>query len=367
MRTNTVHGWLYCVAIFGALCLCATAIAQEKSDSKQSSTKDASKDGEKIEDKKFDIPYWDRSEAFQIRAAVAVIGEGTLYGVLGARMAISENLPTVQGWEFYFDKALPIDARYLDAIRDGRPLPDMRAKQLRDLKAPEQGMYLAYLNALRRANSATTEMLQRSAGENETVTYTHLAADPKLYRGKVIAVRGTLKILRELDAPTLVLPDGITKIYEGWVVGQNKAAPPFAIVVTQLPAELDRAKTLTGATLNIPVTFQGYFLGNVLFPADKARGTTQKDIVCPWLIGKTLTVNGEPAVKELVRETSNSYEIAGYTVGAIFVLALLIGLLNLYFRRSDAETQKKLSDLRDKHQPFKLEEGEEKKDPEAQG
>jgi hypothetical protein len=369
MRASFGHCWLYCFAL---ACAGLPAFAQDAkspaSAKKQPSYGEESKDGAKIEDKKFEVPYWDRSESFQIRAAMALIGVGRPLNALGARMAISENVPMVQGWEFFFEKTLPIHESYLAAIRDGRPLPDMRAKELIDLKVPDRGMYLAYLHALRRSNSATLEMFQHSAEENENVTYTHLAADPRFYRGKVITIKGTLKVLRQLGAPPKVLDDGIAKIYEGWIIGENKPAPPFAVAFTQLPLskELNDPDILKGKTLSIPVTFYGYFLGNVLFPADKKRGATQKDLLCPWLIGKTLIVAEErPAIKEIVIEPTRSYEVVAYTVGTIFGIGVLIGLLNLYFRRSDHHTQSKLAQLRDKHQPFSLEDGktDEKKGP----
>jgi len=355
MRALIKRDWLLSFAI-----ACAPMVAFEVSlaqdgksstpDKKQSSFGEESKNAPKIDDKKFDIPYWDRSESFQIRAAIALIGEGDPFGVLAARMAISENVPTVLGWEFFFDRALPLNRSYLDAIRDGRPLPDVRAKEIRDLRVADQGLYLAYLQALRRSHAATTEMFQNSAPAFEHVTYTHLAADPKLYRGEIITVKGKLAAMNTIQAPPLVQIDGILTIYEGWIIGPKKGMPPIAVVVTQLPKDWK---------LNAEVAFQGYFLSNILIPADKERGNTKKDLICPWLIGKTLIVTEDKlGGSNPVIESSRSYEVALYTFGAILGVSALIALLNWYFRRTDEGTKAKLAALREKHQPFSLENGD---------
>lgn len=356
MRANVAHCWMICFALSCAgLFARNPAPAQDAkpptSDKKQSSFGEDGKDGQKFEEKKFDIPYWDRSESFQIRASIALVGEGNPLGVLGARLAIGENVPTVQGWEFNFDKALPIVQNYLEVIRDGRPLPDMRAKELIDLKVPDRGLYLAYLQALRRSHSATLEMFQRSAEENEKVVYTHLATNPRLYRGKVIQIKGKLTAIRAVEAPPLLQTDGILEIYTSWIIGPTKGAPPFAIVFTHMPKGLGVSEKL-----NAEVTFQGYFLSNILIPADKERGGSKQDLICPWLIGKTVIAADAPPDIEPTIASRDSYEVAIYIFGVIFGIGVLIGLLNLYFRRSDQKTQSRLAELRDKHQPFKLDE-----------
>ena len=122
--------------------------------------------------------------------------------------------------------------------------------------------------------------------------------------------------------------------------------PPFAIVFTHLPKGLEVSEKL-----NVEATFHGYFLGNILIPADKEKGVTKKDLICPWLIGRTLIV---PETKADTPATWSN-DVIFYTVGSIVGVAALIALLNYYFRRADRRTQKALADLRDKHHPFSLE------------
>jgi hypothetical protein len=347
---------LRCLAINLALAwvgLITPGTATPQAVEPQTSAGDQRKDDEKLDEKQYDIPYWNRSESFQVRAAAAVIGEGGPLGALAARVAISENVPTVRGWEFYFDKALPINRSYLDAIRDGRVLPDVRAKELIDLKVPDRGLYLAYLQALRRAHAATEEMFRNSAEEHAAVVYTHLAEDPKLYRGEIITVKGKVTAIHKIKAPPLLWEDGITSIYEAYIIGPRKGVPPYAVLFTELPKDLSVSEKL-----DADVTFHGYFLSIIRIPADKERGATKKDLICPWLIGKTLLVaENRSAVTAPPAADAGKYEIALYTVGIIIGITAALLALNLYVRRSDRKTQDRLAELRERRQPFPLDDG----------
>lgn len=296
--------------------------------------------------KEFEVPFWQSDRSLQMRAAVALIGTVDPLGALGTRVAIGENVPMVPGWVFEFDRVLPIDQRYLDLIKDGRTLPNVSAKELKELALPDRGLYLALTESLRRSEHATTEMFEKSAEENKHAVYAHLRADPQRYRGKIITVKGKLALIRREDPPRYLHDDAITDIYTGWIVGPTKGAPPFTIVFTQLPKGLSVSENL-----DVPVTFEGYFLSHIRFPADKDAGQ-KKDVISPYLVGKTVIVQPDatPEVK-----TVYAYPIIVTAVGGVLAVAVLGAVLIFCFRRGDQKTQSQIAQVRDKNLPFTLE------------
>lgn len=267
------------------------------------------------------------------------------WGVLGARTLASADHLGLELWQFRFDLVFPINQVFLDEILDQRTLPDMRAKVLRDLARPDRAFYLSYRDALTKSHRATQEMFEKSGEEYKKVPYTHLATHPKQYRGKVITIKGKISFIRESNAPDQEL--GV--VYTTYIVGPTKGAPPFTIVFTELPQGAEVSERL-----DLTVTCQGYFLAHIRYPAEKERDA-KKDIISPYLIGKTLIVHPQQGKVPDDDKTAFAYHILAWTVGGIVIVALLVGMLNVWLRSGDRSIQSQLADVRDKYQPFNIE------------
>ena len=312
---------------------------------------------EKKDQAKEPTNYWELDAGLATQAALQMIGAGNVLGTLGARVLAADDRAAIPSWRFVFEEPLPIYPKYLDAIRDKRPLPDIRTavgKTLRKLPewespgSPDWGWYHAFNYALRRADEADMQMFKKGAQECKDVVYPHLKATPQRYRGKIITVTGKLTVIRREDAPRFV-PDHIERIYTGYITGPTQGAPPFAIAFTELPDKVQPSEKL-----NLDVTFYGYFLSLVSFPPDKGS-KTQKEVVSPYLVGKTIIVN--PRHVEATEGPYSYYIIAG-VVGGFLTVAILVAAVNIWFRRGDRKIQLQLAAMREKNQPFNIEPAE---------
>ena len=307
------------------------------------------------------------TEALETLAAVRMIGAGDFFAAMGERMLASGDAAALKNWRFVFEEPLPIYYEYLDAIRDGRSLPDIRlalGKTLRKLPewerrgSPDWGWYKAFNYALRRADEADMEMFKKGAENYKDVVYSHLKAAPEKYRGKIITITGNLSVIRREDPPRQV-PENIERIYTGYVNGPTKGAPPFAIAFTELPQNVEPSENL-----NLDVTFHGYFLSLVRFPPDKKEGKKQEDIISPYLVGKTLIV--KPTKEKGATEGPHSFYLIVGIVGGFVIVALLVAAMNIWLRRGDRRIQSQLAALRDKNRPFNLEPAQAEPEPAAE-
>jgi hypothetical protein len=338
-------------------------LAQETAQEKKASPKAEKK--EPIDplkaDEKFQLAWWDRDDARQVRAFAVFIGQGNpatvgpayVWSVPAARWLISEDTPALPGWELALRELLPLNPKYLDGIKDDRPLPDMRPNAPHDPKSSDRAFYHAYLQALWRSQRATPEMFENSAEETKHIVWANLKSEASRYRGKIITVKGKLKVVRKRDAPEASQEKGIPDVYSGWIAPDVKGVPPFTIAFTDLPAIL-----FPSEKLDADVTFSGYFLGRVKFPSETKRGN-KEDLISPYLVGKSPIVH---EVKPPVKPPENAEEPTSYSLPLIVatmmgfaVVVLLGGLLLLWYRRGDREIQSKLAGVRDKHSPFTLE------------
>jgi len=348
-----------CWALAVVAALVASAFAQEPG-------KD--KDGKDPEDKKFQIPFWESDQGFQVRAAMVVAGEADGMRAANARVALSENVPLLPGWDLDFNGMLPLSRRFLDAIQDGGRIPNLQGKEVKDLKIPDRGLWLAYLQAISRSNAGKKEFFEASAKKHDSVVYRHLAANPKFYRGEIIAVTGTLHAITKHGSPRGLESEGIQHVYEGWLKVPYKNAPLYSLSFTHLPDELaDKSKEyLQEPNPELEVTFYGYFLAHVNVPADVYA---RRESNCPWMVGRSFIVH--PPQKDAKKSTKEAEEPVAlsyilYSVGGIIIAGLLMFVLHLYFKRGDQRLQKQLDEIRDKHSPFSLEPADESpKQPEA--
>src|ERR1051325_8700984 len=231
------------------------------------------------------IPFWRADRGDQVRAALTVFGsEGQPYRALAPRAAVAKSVRQIGGWPFVFETVLPLRRDFLAKIKDKRPWPDLTRGDWKDLKeGADRAIYVVLNEAILRSNRAAADMFERSAAEYDHVTYRDLATEPNRYRGKVIAVKGKMTVLRKIESPRMV-HDEISHCYFGEVIGPPKGAPPFAVLFTELPKDVKPSEEF-----NRQVTVQGYFIALIRFPADKETG--QKEVIAPYLVGKTITVH----------------------------------------------------------------------------
>ncbi len=302
-------------------------------------------------------PYWDTDVGVGIQYSLMCFGSippppyAQPCGLLVARELASKDVNPLSEWKFVFEKALPLDEELLDAIKDGQPLPDMRAKELRELKDWDRAIYFALSQALRRADQATQDMFERSAADNSRILYADLNKQPRDHRGKVVSVKGELIAIREIDPPRPVSGQ-LRMIYAAFIRGPTRGAPPYTVLFTELPAGLE-----VGEQQAAVVTMHGYFLGLIRFQADKENRDQQKDVISPYLVGKTLVVNSK--VPEKPAAEAHSYWLIITGLGAFVLMAAFGAVALLWLKRGDRKIQSQLADMRDKHAPFKLEPSEE--------
>ena len=301
--------------------------------------------------------FWLLNAGLELQAAMHVFGAGNAPAVIGARMLASEDASLAlldkrdgwQTWVFSFEEPLPLSERNMKMIRDRRSFVEVQGNEL---KGADLAWYLVYNQALNYANrdNMDLEKFKKGAEAHLNVDISHLLAQPERYRGKIITVRGELIIVREEDAPRFVEPGFPKKIYTGYIV-TTKGVPVYTIVFTQLPEEIK----LPWRKGNLEVTFHGYFLSLVRFPAEKGS-QSPRDVISPYLVGRTLIVHGKAKPAVPVKEpASYSYAIIASTVGTILAIVVLGALLNLWLKRGDRRIQSQLANVRDKHNPFNLE------------
>lgn len=332
---------------------------------------------EKKEDAKEDpikiLRFQDTDRGLNICAMTACVGsvagcQPQPWGLLATRMLASSETVPLPLWQFDFREVPPLDRRNLDRTVDGRRLPRILYEDVRKL-GPDQGFYELLNQAVENAYRWDLDLFKNSAEPHEHVVFAHLKATPAKYRGKVITVKGKVGQIRKDDTPRLAanrLGPELPHIYYAWITGP-KGSSPYAVLFTELPPEVTKADE----KLDLDVTFHGYFLAMVAFPPDKEVKGKSKDIICPYLIGKTLIVHpsdekrqdNKPQQPDEKDTTPTSAYIIAWTIGSFVVVALLVGVLNVWLRRGDRRTQSQLAEVRDRLHPFNVEPAEEPSPP----
>lgn len=350
---------------FVAASILGVGLAQEPKEKKQTG---GETDLPKGKDPVKVLPFEDTDFGMQICASVALIGAGNPWGAILVREYAGECTPVIPGWVFNYDTVFPLKQRHLAGIVDFRPLPNL--KDPGKLAPADRSFYLAYIDALVRSNQAkvTMDMFEKSSEENREVDYRHLRATPERFRGKIITVQGKLALIRREPAPRKYADadPSVKDIFTGWIHGPSKGAPPFTIVFTELPKGVDGPDE----KFERQVTFYGYFLGHIRFPHDQARDGGAKDVLSPYLVGKTVIVQSKKKIDHPARDDDDmpfSYPIIATTLAGIVAIILSGAVLTIWFRRGDQKTQSQLAEVRDKHRPFTLEPDTTTEQPSSEG
>jgi hypothetical protein len=231
------------------------------------------------------------------------------------------------------DAAPPLNPELLDLIHDGRPLPDLRAKEDKEIRKVDRATYHAYNQALVNGFRYPLEAFKKSAKDHEHLKFAHLWNEPDLHRGKVVTVEGRLARLRKFEAPREAQQNGVKWLYEGWLFAQPRGSHPFCIVFPVLPDALAVAEKMDRR-----VTFHGYFLMRYKYRAQKG------DLETPLLIGPTVVLARSDAAPG---DDSTPFPVFALVLVGIILAGIVVGMMIIswWFRRGDTRIQSRLADL----------------------
>jgi hypothetical protein len=194
----------------------------------------------------------------------------------------------------------------------------------------------AYVWTLIQAARTSEKAFRAAAAANRGINYAVLYDAPADLIGEVIEVKGRLRRLRRIDAPTLVREQGNAPfLYEAWIFNEELYGPnPVVAVFTDLPPGLEPAEK----TEDVPVTFVGYYYK--LWEYKAARDVGARDVsVAPLLIGRTIEVGKRAPAGE---DEHWGKGLLPLFLGFIAVVAGGVVALAVWFRRADVHVQRRL-------------------------
>jgi hypothetical protein len=275
------------------------------------------------------------------------------YEQLGGLLAISP-MPTATpaSAELRFLVVLAYDhAMPLEAIDDskrkagGRRAPEpvlsilQRSLDRQGFMVPEdegdrkkEGDMQARSHLIEVASVARPEDL--AADARRDVRYFDLLGDPARYRGQVIHIEGTLRMVNrfEMHEP----PPGVDQFYMGWfVAGRADLDQVYCVLFHELPPGFPPEKDWLQHYI-ARAKFDGYFLKVLLAQDAKDR----RGRLVPVLVGRTVIA---PAVAR-TQEGANWLSMG---VTAVFIAAVFVCVVAVFlYRRGDRRMSDRLAALR---------------------
>jgi hypothetical protein len=292
--------------------------------------------------------FWDSDQRTQAGVAVQMLTQSNPYMMALVRIQARHNLI----WrEQAYDPsrgAPELDPARLLLIKDRTTMPDFRGREPELRTKVELATYDLFCRALLFAHDTPLEAFEKSAENNESVTFADLyrSKDPSSpYRGKVIPIEGKLRRLRRTIAPRTLKEHGIHHVYEGWIEGPTKNAPLFWVVVPSQPEDKD-GLLKPAEEMNRPVKFYGYFFKVVPYPAQIGTGENFKTVerYAPLLIGPTLILTTAPTIPDTDENLAAPMSALVLTILAAFgsfALLVIVGL-TWWFHRGDRHFRARL-------------------------
>jgi hypothetical protein len=285
--------------------------------------------------------FWFDDSRIRLAGAAQLIGASDPF--LTAAMRLHGQEMGVWG-KTVSSEAPPLDATWLDAVRDEQPFLKVGERAPDELWLPQYRdgyqEYLVYCQAVILSAQVPADAFAKSAAENPGLSFSALYNEPARHRGKVVHVEGRLKRVEARDTPLPAERHGVKGTYEGWIF-LDRPGPPVVVIFPELPPELK-----VGDYARPPrVTFDGYFFKKYRYRSgEKDRAGNYKVMNTLLFIGPTLAVQSRqartaPAVSPLAGPVL--YGVIGF-VGFTIVLLLVIGL---WYRRSDRPIRARLQAL----------------------
>jgi hypothetical protein len=232
----------------------------------------------------------------------------------------------------------------LDRVVDGEGMLPARWRNREEV--------LAYETLVLHARQFPIDELSKAARHDVRLPLL-LGPDKARYRGKLIHLEGSLRLLEQMDlsAGLTGMVEGLTNIYRGWIAldGYKDDLGPVlcAVDFTELPAGLAPAKAVDRR-----VGVDGFFFKVMKYdtrePApggidDKSpEGKVAR--LAPLFVAHTIEVRAVPA------EPSSLWEVPAAVVAGVVLLILAAGgawiAVSWWLRREDARVRARLKEMR---------------------
>lgn len=324
MRIGRRAAGLFALGVLGAVALCSSSIRPQLT-AQEPPKKDQDLDSELTPEEKFWFSTPRRRAASA--AQLAVIRNPLTI----AAMRVKSKQEMIWGdLEFAGEFAPALNVDWLDEIKDGRAMPNIAAKDEKEIGRANQAMYNIYNQALIYAFEQPPEVFKKSAKDNDFIKFPHVWNEAKIHRGKVIPLQGRIARIRKYEAPQPAQEKGVHFVHEGWVFSETENAHPYAIIFPVLPDGFEVAEKMNRA-----VKFYGYFIGKIKVRAPKG------DIDVPLMIGPT--IYAERAKLSADDSTPFSLMVLIGVVGLLVGIAAVIFVISLVFRKGDRALQDQMA------------------------
>jgi hypothetical protein len=250
-----------------------------------------------------------------------------------------EDEPNPQVFREEPDLVQPLRGDLLGHIPDSTGLPVLPDKipSVKD-KAKERAYLLqldeweAYCDAVDKAHRTPARVF--AANARREITYAHLFAEPRKYRGEVVHFEGELHRVRRFDPPLLVAQAGVKNLYEGWMFSKLYGVNPVCMVFTELPPGVSVAEQM-----QVPVTFDGYFFKKYRYKAADSKPGTAREV--PLVIGHGPIIAAEEASTAPATSVWSGSLLTILLVLVLGTFGLAVGL-HWWFRRGDSQVRRRL-------------------------
>ena len=325
MRIGRRAAGLFALGVLGAVALCSLTVFGSQLRAQDPQKKDADLDSELTPEEKF----WFSTPRRRVASAAQLVTNRNPLAI--AAMRVKSKQEMIWGdLEFAGEFAPALNADWLEEVKDGRPMPNIAAKDEKEIGRANQAMYNIYNQALIYAFEQPPDVFKKSSKDNDFIKFPHVWNEPKIHRGKVIPLQGRIARIRKYEAPQPAQEKGVPFVHEGWVFSETENAHPYAIIFPVLPDGFEVAEKMNRA-----VKFYGYFIGRIKVRAPKG------DIDVPLMIGPT--IYAERAKVSADDSTPFSLMVLIGVVGLLVGIAAVIFVISWVFRKGDRALQNQMA------------------------
>lgn len=227
-------------------------------------------------------------------------------------------------------EAPALNDSWLKFVKDDREFPRL-GKDEEDFSPQEKVELKAFTEAQVNVAKVPVRAFAASALEHDWVTFSHLFNEPTRFRGKVVPLKGQLKMLRKIEATVEAEKLGVKHCYEGWIYTDTRNSPPVCVVFGQLPKGVQ-----LGEKVDYQVSCNGYFFKRYLYLTGDSQPMRTLFFFAPTFDVAKTADRGEWG------SSITSTVLLGIVILAAITTALIVGL-NLLFRRNDARVRKSVA------------------------